>query len=148
MGGDGSAACPAKAIQSSRRQGAFTFTVCDVTAGGSGTASIEAATNPLNIKTAYEMDFISYYAHDSGYSVDQTAFSACYRPRGASAVRCFAFKRSNRIAADAVVKAHPVAWSYKYFSSTGASVFAPYRSDNATTRLIWSLVATPLPDDL
>jgi hypothetical protein len=59
--------CSSKATTTSRRQGAFTFTVCDVTAGGSGTASIEAATiNPLNMKTRYETDFI-YHAHDSGF---------------------------------------------------------------------------------
>jgi hypothetical protein len=60
-----------KPTTNSRRHGAFTFTVGDVTAGGSGTASIEAATiNPLNIKTTYEMDFISYCTHDSGYLAD------------------------------------------------------------------------------
>jgi hypothetical protein len=59
--------CSSKATTTSRGHGAFTFAVSDLTAGGSGMASIEAATiNPLSIKTRYEMDFI-YYAHDSGF---------------------------------------------------------------------------------
>src|SRR5690242_8395914 len=50
----------------SRRQGAFTFKACGDTAGGSGTASMEAATiNTLNTTTTYETDFIPYGAHCS-----------------------------------------------------------------------------------
>ena len=60
--------CSRKPPTNSRRQDAFTFTVCGVTAGGSGTASMEAATiNTLNTNTMYEMDFIPYRAHDSGF---------------------------------------------------------------------------------
>lgn len=96
MGGDGSAAYTANVLQSpkrfgfvasarltrfirargerrvqgrSRRQGAVTLADWVVMARGSGTASMEAVTiDTPNIDTRYEMDFIPYCAHDSGFS--------------------------------------------------------------------------------
>ena len=61
--------CPRKPSEKSRRQQAFTLAAWGVTAGGSGTESIEAATiSRLNTDAMYKTNFIRYCAHDSGFS--------------------------------------------------------------------------------
>ncbi len=66
--------CSRKAPTNFCRQEAFTFTVCGVTAGGSGIASMEADTiNTIKTNTPYESDFIPYCAEPiiADFPVDQ-----------------------------------------------------------------------------
>jgi len=61
--------CPRKPSEKSRRQQAFTLAAWGVTAGGSGTESMEAVTNSrLNTDAMYKTDFIPYSPHDSEFS--------------------------------------------------------------------------------